>query len=122
MQIQLPGATAGGAGAEYQSRADSKPRLIHAAHEFEGQMLKELLKPLTATDGLTGDEPEDSSKGVLGEFASEALGKALSERGGFGIADRILNDFSRSGNHSATEAVTRNVHFDTGMREIKSLE
>jgi len=98
MQVQSAVVMAGGAGVQYQSGTDSKLRLIHAAHEFEGQMLKELLKPLTATDGLTGDEPEDSSKGVLGEFASEALGKALSEQGGFGIADRILNDFSRSGN------------------------
>ncbi len=77
--------------------ANSQPRLIRAAHEFEGQMLKELLKPLTAGDGLTGDEA-DSSKGILGEYASEALGKALSEQGGFGIADRILHDLSRSGN------------------------
>jgi Rod binding domain-containing protein len=76
--------------------SNSQPRLMHAAHEFEGQMLKELLKPLTAGDGLTGEEP-DSSKGILGEFASEAMGRALSDQGGFGIANRILNDFSRSG-------------------------
>ena len=101
---------------------NSQQRLIRAAHEFEGQMLKELLKPLTAGDGLTGDESEDCSKGILGEFSSEALGKALSEQGGFGIADRILSDFSRSGNQPGTEAVTGNVHFDTGMRRLKSLE
>ena len=77
--------------------SNSEPRLMRAAHEFEGQMLKELLKPLTAGDGLTGEET-DSSKGILGEYASEALGKALSEQGGFGIADRILHDLSRSGN------------------------
>jgi Rod binding domain-containing protein len=86
--------------------ANSEPRLIRAAHEFEGQMLKELLKPLTATDDLTGsdskEDSEDGSGGVLGEFASEALGKALSEHGGFGIADRILGQLSRSGRASET--------------------
>jgi Rod binding domain-containing protein len=114
---------AGGAAAQVQAPGtNSQPRLIRAAHEFEGQMLKELLKPLTAGDGLTGDESEDCSKGILGEFSSEALGKALSEQGGFGIADRILSDFSRSGNQPGTEAVTGNVHFDTGIRTFKSLQ
>lgn len=98
--------------------ANSEPRLIHAAREFEGQMLKELLKPLTASDGLTGGDSEDGSTGVLGEFASEALGKALSERGGFGIADRIIHEF-QSGNHSGTAAVTAQQNFDTGMRLSK---
>lgn len=97
----------------------SEPRLIHAAREFEGQMLKELLKPLTATDGLTGEASDDNSNGVLGEFASEALGRALSDRGGFGIADRILQQFSRSANHSGSEGVTANQNFDTGMRLSK---
>jgi Rod binding domain-containing protein len=84
---------------------NSEPRLIRAAHEFEGQMLKELLKPLTST-GLSGagenGDSEDGSSGILGEFASEALGQALSEHGGFGIADRILGQLSRSGRASET--------------------
>ena len=84
----------------HQGSGDSKPRLIQAAHEFEGQMLKELLKPLTAAGGLGGDGSEVNSSGILGEFASEALGKALSERHGFGIADHILNQLSRPGNDS----------------------
>ncbi len=81
-----------------QGNAVPSPKLVHAAHEFEAQMMKELLKPLTNSDPLTGDDEGadgvlDSgagSGGTLGEFASESLGKALSERGGFGIADRIL--------------------------------
>jgi len=89
----------------------SEPRLIRAAHEFEGQMLKELLKPLTATDGLTGagleEDSEDGASGILGEFASEALGQALSEHGGFGIADRILGQLSHSGRASETSGNRR---------------
>jgi Rod binding domain-containing protein len=104
------------------SASNSQPRLIRAAHEFEGQMLKELLKPLTATDGLTGEASDAGSGGILGEFASEALGKALSEQGGFGIADRILGQVSRSGNRPGMAAVTGNLHFDTGVRALKSLE
>ena len=32
-----------------------QPRLVRAAHEFEAQMMKELLKPMTASGSLTGD-------------------------------------------------------------------
>jgi hypothetical protein len=85
-------------------------------------MLKELLKPLMASDGLTGDTSGDGSGGILGEFGVEALGKALSEQGGFGIADRIVGQLSRSGHHRGTAPVTGNPHFDTGMRAFKSLE
>ena len=59
-------------------------------------MLKELLKPMTAGDGLTGEEGSNSS-GALGEYATEALGQALSQRGGFGIANRIVSSLSHSG-------------------------
>src|ERR1039458_5762818 len=82
--------------------ATPQPRLVRAAHEFEAQMMKELLKPMTGSDSLTGadeDSGTDSgSGGALGEFASEALGRALSEQGGFGIAHRIAQDPFHSGN------------------------
>jgi Rod binding domain-containing protein len=75
------------------------PRLVQAAHEFEGQMMKELLKPIAEDTGLNGDDAGGSNgAGVLSEFAGEALGQALSQRGGFGIADRIIAQLSRSGN------------------------
>jgi len=92
------------------------PRLVRAAHEFEGQMMKELLKPMTASDGLTGDEDESGSGGTLGEFASEALGQALSQQGGFGIANQIVKELSHSGNQPHAGKVTRNLRGDTAMR------
>jgi Rod binding domain-containing protein len=107
------------------SQLTPSPRLVQAAHEFEGQMMKQLLKPMTNGDALTGAEDGDSdlgsgsgsgSTGALGEFASEALGKALSERGGFGIADRIVKELSRSGNHHGNGKVTGNLHGNTVMR------
>jgi Rod binding domain-containing protein len=78
-------------------------RLVSATHEFEAQMLKELLKPLTSFGGLTGDQEEDGlsgSEGALGEFASEALGRSLSEHGGLGIADSVVRSLSQNGNRS----------------------
>ena len=63
-------------------------------------MMKELLKPMTGSDALLGDEEGSEgswgSNGALGEFASEALGQALSQHGGFGMADKIVRDLSRS--------------------------
>ncbi len=87
--------------------------------------MKQLLEPMTNGDALTGAEDGDSdlgsgsgtgSTGALGDFASEALGKALSERGGFGIADRIVKELSPSGNHPGNGKVTRNLHGNTAMR------
>jgi Rod binding domain-containing protein len=104
------------------------PKLAQAAHEFEGQMMKQLLEPMTNGDALTGAEDGDSgvgsesgtgSAGALGEFASEALGKALSERGGFGIADRIVKELSRSGNPHGNGKVTGKMHGNTVMRPSK---
>jgi Rod binding domain-containing protein len=89
--------------------AGPQPRLVRAAHEFEAQMLKELLKPMTGKDALTGEDGESGDAGAnsaLSEFASEALGKALSQGGGFGIANRIVHDLSHSGFQSKSGKVT----------------
>jgi Rod binding domain-containing protein len=96
-----------------------QPRLVRAAHEFEAQMMKEMLKPLTTGDGLTGSDDDSGSTGALGEYAGEALGRALSEGGGFGIATRILGQVSHSGNQPTVVPVTTNLHVDTGMRPPK---
>lgn len=97
-----------------------QPRLVRAAHEFEGQMMQELLKPMTAGDGLTGDgsvgDDGSGSSGTLGQFACEVLGQALSRQGGFGIADRIVAQLSHSGNEHNSGKVTKNLHADTVMR------
>jgi Rod binding domain-containing protein len=83
--------------------ATPQPRLVRAAHEFEAQMMKELMKPMTQASSL-------------GEFASEALGRALSERGGFGIATSIVKDLSHSGNKAVTGPVTGNLHRNTVIK------
>lgn len=96
-----------------------QPRLVRAAHEFEAQLMKELLKPLSAASGLTGSDDDSNSTGALGEFAGEALGRAISEHGGFGIADGILHRLSHSGNKPAPMPVTGKLHRDAITRPLK---
>jgi Rod binding domain-containing protein len=117
MQATLSGVNAI-TGQDGGSDAAPSPRLVRAAHEFEGQMMKELLKPMTNGDALTGtDADEDAGAGgALGEFASEALGQSLSERGGLGIANRIIQELSHTGNQRESGKVTRNQHQDHGLR------
>jgi Rod binding domain-containing protein len=118
--IRLSGAPSATGEANAEGFKAPSPRLVRAAHEFEGQMMKELLKPLTRESLLTGadgDGDQDaSSGGALGEFASESLGQALSAQGGFGIADRIVRDLSHSEGRRASAKVTRDLHGNTVMR------
>jgi Rod binding domain-containing protein len=100
-----------------------QPRLVRAAHEFEAQMMKELMKPLNRGSSLTGagaDADDDSgSTGALGEFASEALGRALSEQGGFGIASSIVKQLSPMAHQNGTAPVIGNLHANTVIRTVK---
>jgi flagellar protein FlgJ len=74
------------------------PRLKPAAREFEASLMKELLEPLQH-DPLFGGgnvaESADGSGNALMSFGSEALAKAISDRGGFGIANSILAHFAQ---------------------------
>jgi Rod binding domain-containing protein len=79
----------------------AQPYLVKAAHEFEAAMMKELLSPLESNE----DDGAQGSTAALTSFAGEALGKALSERGGFGIATRILDQIAGRSNHSGKSAV-----------------
>jgi len=72
------------------------PRLRPAAHEFEACLMKEFIEPLQH-DTLFGDDKDggsgEDSGSALMSFGSEALARAISDRGGFGIAARILQHF-----------------------------
>ncbi len=109
------------AAATPDTQTGPSPRLLRAAHEFEAQMLKELLKPVSKGSGLLGDEDGSGEEGggVLSEFASEAFAGAMSAQGGFGIARQIVRDLSHSGNRSAMTPVIGNLQFDTGIRRSK---
>ena len=96
-----------------------KPRLVKAAHEFEAQLMKELLSPMTHTIGME-DDSESGSAGALADFASGALGQALSMRGGLGIADSIIRSLSRNETSSPLASnlggVELNASFSAGSR------
>lgn len=93
--------------------AAANPRLVTAAHQFEAAMMQEILGPLTremqgmgglssdAEDGVT-DDGDGGPNQALTSFASEALGEALSERGGFGIASSVLKKLSHVAHKSAS--------------------
>jgi Rod binding domain-containing protein len=89
------------------------PRLEHSAHEFEASLMAELLKPLQEGDGLTGEESDAAagSGGALAGFASESLARALSERGGFGIADRILKQLEPAGKVDPKDSTAQGLKF-----------
>ena len=72
-------------------------RLARAAHQFEASLMGELLKPMQQVSGLSGeDEQEQGSSSALASFATESLARVISERGGFGIAQRVLHELHRT--------------------------
>jgi len=106
-----PLAPAGPAPASIAAAAQPSPRLVSAAHEFEAAMMKELLAPLApGHDSLGSDGEDEGSESALSSFAGEALGKAISEHGGFGIANRILHQLSSASNHSGRLAIPKNLN------------
>jgi hypothetical protein len=106
--LRSAGASAGSASAAARDAA-LDPKLVAAAHQFEASLMRELLKPLNsgplfgggdgdsgseAGGGLSGltSEAEGSAGALLG-FGSEALARAISQKGGLGIARRVLDHF-----------------------------
>ncbi len=81
--------------------------------------MKELLKPLTAADGFAGSEGDTGSNGAMDDYACEALGRALSDQGGFGIASRVIAQVSQSGNQPATAPVTTSLSINNGPSRHK---
>jgi peptidoglycan hydrolase FlgJ len=68
-------------------------KLVDASQQFEATMLQELLKPLQhGQNSWGGDEKsDDSSTDSISSFGTEAVAKAISKGGGFGIAKQIVS-------------------------------
>ena len=68
-------------------------KLVDAAQQFEATMLQELLKPMQHGENSWGDEKasDDSASDTISSFGTEALAKAISKSGGFGIAKQIVS-------------------------------
>ncbi len=119
----MHGLTAALPASDASAGAAPQPRLVRVAHEFEGQMMQELLKPMMAALAGTESDSGAGSGGALGEFASEALGNALSAQGGFGIAHQIVKELSQNGAPAGdghrSGKVMEELHGNTGMRASK---
>jgi len=106
----LSGVNAAAAAAGNATPAPLDPRLKPAAHEFEACLMKEFLEPLQHdalfSDGKDGDGDDagGGSGSALMSFGSEALAKAISDRGGFGIATKIIGqlEHGKQGNPGKT--------------------
>jgi flagellar protein FlgJ len=69
-------------------------KLVDAAHQFEGMMLQEMLKSMHGgQDSWGGDvkDDEDSASDTISSFGTEALAKSISQKGGFGIAKKVIS-------------------------------
>jgi peptidoglycan hydrolase FlgJ len=74
----------------------SRAKLTDAAQQFEAMMWQELLKPMrTGQDSWGGEEKNvDGGEDTISSFGTEAVAKAISKGGGFGIARQIIRQVS----------------------------
>ena len=68
-------------------------KLVDAAQQFEAAMLQELLKPMQHGQSSWGGEEksDDTASDTISSFGTEAIAKAISKGGGFGIAKQIIS-------------------------------
>jgi flagellar protein FlgJ len=68
-------------------------KLVDAAQQFEATMLQELLKPMQHGQDSWGGEvkTDDAASDTISSFGTEAVAKAISKGGGFGIAKQIVS-------------------------------
>ncbi len=93
------------------------PRLKPAAHAFEASLIQELLKPMQQ-DPLFSDSSGESGGGglssgmadggmdTMSSLSAQALARAISDRGGLGIAAEVLKDVQaqKAGEESSVKA------------------
>ncbi len=66
-------------------------RLQDAAHQFEGMMLQEMLKPMQSSeDTWDTDDGSDKSMDTMSSYGIEAMATSLSKAGGLGIAKQVM--------------------------------
>ncbi len=77
--------------------AVNRAKLADAAQQFEAMMTQELLKPFSNSQESWGIDDEDSDAGAdtMSSFGTEALAKAIAERGGLGIAKQVLRQVTK---------------------------
>jgi flagellar protein FlgJ len=83
-------------------------KLVEAAQQFEATMLQELLKPMQHGQDSWGGElkTDDSTSDTISSFGSEAVAKAISKGGGFGIAKQIISKVTLEHQRNSEKNVT----------------
>ncbi len=76
-----------------QWTTQKRAKLVDAAQQFEASMLQELLKPMQPGQSSWGgdEKSDDSASDTISSFGTEAIAKAISKGGGFGIAKQIVS-------------------------------
>lgn len=114
-------------GAGSSAAAAREAKMVTAAHQFEASLMQELLRPLQQ-DSLFGEDGaaggDGGQGGALMDFASEALGRAISEHGGLGIARKVLQHLEQTnpetaGSGRANERQTVGSLSATSARELR---
>jgi flagellar protein FlgJ len=79
--------------------------LTDAAQQFEAMMLQEMLKPMrSGQDSWGGEEKsDDSGEDTMSSFGTEAVAKAISKGGGFGIARQIIRQVTAEHEKNSTK-------------------
>lgn len=72
-------------------------KLADAAQQFEASLMQELLKPMrSGEDSWGGDkDSDDGGSDTISSFGTEAMAKAISRGGGFGIAKQVIAQVNR---------------------------
>jgi len=71
-------------------------RMVDAAHQFEASLMQELFAPLQKPGFSDDDTDASGSANALTSYASQAMARAVSARGGFGIANQIIAHLKKS--------------------------
>ena len=89
MTAALTGSTPVGTALAPESSARHE-KLVHSAQQFEAVMLGELMKPLSGSAAIGGDD-ESGGTGALKSFGVEAMAGAMAKSGALGFANRIVS-------------------------------
>ena len=83
--------------------AGKQAKLVDAAQQFEATMLQEMLKPLQHGQSSWGDQENsgDAASDTISSFGTEAVAKAISKGGRFGIARQIISKVSTENNRNS---------------------
>lgn len=85
----------------------SQAKLVDAAHQFEGILLEQMLKSMqVGKDGDDSDESSDGGQDTMRSFGVQAMAQAISQRGGLGIAQQIIQKVTSESDHRVAKKST----------------